>query len=84
MALPITSRVYYITVDIMAMKLAYLGASFSELVEAGDLDVMEFGSRETTGLVCLWKTTSRWVSTSRVFVTIKTVSLTNGLFIKQL
>ena len=62
------------------MSLAELGASVGELLEVGDIDGMELGIRETTGLDCLRKTTARGVPTVRMVVTTKPASLTDGFF----
>ena len=81
MSLPIPPGISDITVDLVAMSLDAIGVSASELIEVGDLDFMNFVSRETTGLGCLWKTTSRGFPTARMVVTTKLVSLTDGLFL---
>ena len=67
----------------MAMSLAEVGASVSELLEVGGLDGMELGSRETTWLGCIWKTIARGVPTAKIIVTTKTASL-NASFFKNL
>ena len=64
MAIPIPSGIFDITVDLMAMSLAEVGASVGELLEVGGLDGMELGSRETAWLGGLWKKTSRGVLTA--------------------
>ena len=64
----------------MAMSLAEVGVSVVELLEVGGLDGMELGSRETSWLGGLWKTTARGVPTARAIVITKPASLTAGFF----
>ena len=64
----------------MNMRLADIGASVDKLLEVGELDTIELGSRETTWLGGLWKTTERGVPTSRTIVTTKPASLNSGFF----
>ena len=64
----------------MNMRLADIGASVEKRIEVGDLDTIELGSRETTWLGSLCKTTERGVPTSRTIVTTKPASLNAGFF----
>ena len=80
MALSIPPGIFDSTVDLMAISLAEVGASFGELLEVGGLDGMELGSREKYWLGGLWKTTARGVPTARTIVINKPASLTAGFF----
>ena len=64
----------------MTMILDEIGSSVGELLEVSDIDGMELEIRETTGLDCLWKRTTRGVPTVRMVVTTKPASLTDGFF----
>ena len=48
-----------------------------------ELDGMDLGSRETTWLGGLWKTTARGVPPARTIVTTKPASLNAGFFKKK-
>ena len=80
MAFPIPPGIFDSTVDLMAMSLAEVGASVGELLEVGDIDGMELGSRETAWLGGLWKRTARGVPTAIMIVINKPASLTAGFF----
>ena len=80
MALPIPSGIFDSTVDLMVMSLAEVGASVGELLEVGGLGGMELGSKETSWLCGLWKTTARGVPTARTIVITKPASLTSVFF----
>ena len=79
MALSIPHGIFDSTVDLMARSLAEVGGdSVGELLEVGGLDWMELGSRQTSWLGGLWKTTARGVPTARTIVITRPESLTAG------
>ena len=80
MALPIIPEIFDITVNLMAMSIAEVGASVGKLLEVGGLDWMELGIRETTWSGCLCKTIARGFPTARMVITTKPASPTASFF----